>query len=205
MTYIDKEKEKEQARKWYLANSEKVRARSKARYNEKKAEILEQGKEYRQRNKDKIQARNANRYKNNSDVLKKRSAAWRKNNPERYKELAARKYLKDIEKSKADRKKWRTENKPKQRIYSHNRRARVSQNGGTLSVGLADRLFKLQQGKCACCGHALGDDYQLDHRMPVLRGGANEDWNMQLLRKRCNIQKHSKDPIDFMQSRGFLL
>lgn len=30
-------------------------------------------------------------------------------------------------------------------------------------------------------------------------------WNLQLLCPTCNQQKNAHDPIDFMQSRGFLL
>jgi len=39
----------------------------------------------------------------------------------------------------------------------------------------------------------------------MMAGGSNTDDNMQLLRKLCNLQKHAKHPVDFMQERGFLL
>lgn len=90
------------------------------------------------------------------------------------------------------------------RIYKQNRRARES--GGKLSQGLSSKLYKLQRGKCACgCKQPLGDDYHLDHIMPLALGGTNTDDNIQLLRQRCNNQKHAKHPIEFMQSRGYLL
>ena len=60
-------------------------------------------------------------------------------------------------------------------------------------------------GKCVCCGHPLSDNYHLDHIVPIALGGANEDWNIQLLRGECNLQKHAKHPVNFMQSKGFLL
>jgi hypothetical protein len=102
--------------------------------------------------------------------------------------------------------KYRKENPDSNRTHLHNRRALKRNNGGKLSSDLAKKLFSLQRGMCACgCGQALGNDYHLDHRMPIVLGGANEDWNMQLLTQRCNNQKKSKHPIDFMQSRGFLL
>lgn len=74
-----------------------------------------------------------------------------------------------------------------------------------MSSGLAIRLYKLQRGKCACCGLPLGDDYHLDHIMPLALGGTNTDDNIQLLRAKCNMQKSAKHPVDFMQQRGFLL
>jgi 5-methylcytosine-specific restriction endonuclease McrA len=89
------------------------------------------------------------------------------------------------------------------RIQKLNRRGRAS--GGKLSKGLSVRLFKLQRGKCACCGQPLGTDYHLDHIMPLALGGSNTDENIQLLRATCNRQKNAKHPIDFTQQRGFLL
>jgi len=64
----------------------------------------------------------------------------------------------------------------------------------------------LQRGKCACgCGKSLNNEFHMDHRMPIAKGGRHHDDNMQLLLPLCNMQKNAKDPIDFMQSRGFLL
>lgn len=100
---------------------------------------------------------------------------------------------------------WRAANPSSGRIIQHNRRARQRANGGVLSKGLAEKLFKLQRGKCACCHVSLDDGSHLDHVIPVALGGPNEDWNMQLLCPPCNMQKHAKHPIDFMRSRGFLI
>jgi 5-methylcytosine-specific restriction endonuclease McrA len=91
------------------------------------------------------------------------------------------------------------------RIYRQNRRTRKLGNGGKLSKGLADKLFKLQKGRCACCRELLGLDYHLDHKMPLALDGKNIDDNIQLLCPFCNLSKGSKHPIDFMQSKGFLL
>lgn len=100
---------------------------------------------------------------------------------------------------------WRAANPEAARIINQNRRARKRENGGILSKGLSDRLFKLQKGKCTCCNQPLGTDYHLDHVLPLALGGTNTDGNIQLLRQQCNNQKHTKHPVDFMQSRGFLL
>lgn len=127
-------------------------------------------------NREKVRARAAGYYAANKDEYSIRSAKWHAANPEA------------------------------RRIREQNRRARKREVGGKLSGGLAERLFKLQRGKCACgCGQPLGDVYHLDHIMPLALGGTNTDNNIQLLRQRCNNQKHAKHPIDFMQQRGFLL
>lgn len=134
------------------------------------------------------------------------TSMYRESNPGKRKEADFRYRQANPEKNIASCAKWRAANKMARRILDNNRNARKREVGGKLSQGLAERLFKLQRGKCACgCMQPLGENYQLDHRMPVALGGANEDWNIQLLRATCNQQKHAKHPIDFMQSRGFLV
>lgn len=140
----------------------------------------------------------------NPEKHKASAGKWRAANPGKHRVAVANWAAKNPEKKKAIFAKWYFANPEASRIHSHNRRARAS--GGKLSPGLAEKLFKLQRGKCACgCKQPLGDNYHLDHRMPLSLGGANEDWNMQLLRSTCNQQKHAKHPVDFMQQKGFLL
>jgi 5-methylcytosine-specific restriction endonuclease McrA len=100
---------------------------------------------------------------------------------------------------------WAKKYPDKRNANQQNRRARKIGAGGKLSPGLAQRLLVLQKGRCACCGASLAFGYNLDHIVPLALGGANEDWNMQLLTKKCNNEKHAKHPVDFMQSRGYLL
>lgn len=148
-------------------------------------------------------------------------AAWRAANPERQRAAvlawhaankdkgiaaSARYRAANPDKAKAAQAAWRAKNQEANRVHLNNRRARKAAAGGKLSPGLAGRLFKLQRGKCACgCAQPLGDDYHLDHIMPLALGGTNTDDNIQLLRSKCNQQKHAKHPVDFMQQRGFLL
>lgn len=131
-----------------------------------------------------------------------RAAAWTAANPDKRKAIK-------VEWDEANPGyivRWNAANPEVKRVHNHNRRARKREAGGKLSKGLSEKLFKLQRGKCACgCQQPLGDDYHLDHLMPLALGGPNEDRNMQLLRAKCNLQKSKKHPVDFMQQRGFLL
>lgn len=117
---------------------------------------------------------------------KKYAADWRRANP-------------DYERNR------RAANPNAARIKNNNYRARKRENGGMLSKDIAQKLLILQRGKCACCGKPLGKNYHLDHIVPVAKGGSNTDDNIQLLRSTCNHEKSAKDPIKFMQERGFLL
>jgi 5-methylcytosine-specific restriction endonuclease McrA len=85
------------------------------------------------------------------------------------------------------------------------RRAKRINQAGLVSKNIIQKLKILQRGKCPCCKRSLGDNYHLDHIVPLSLGGKHEDSNLQLLMANCNQQKSSKHPIDFMQQRGFLL
>lgn len=114
--------------------------------------------------------------------------------------------LEHPENKKAIWKRWAERHPESDRIRKQNRLARKRNNGGRLSKGIVARLMKLQRGKCACgCGQELKTEYHIDHIIPLALGGPNADDNVQLLTKTCNLQKCAKHPIEFMQSRGFLL
>lgn len=170
------------SKEYYVKNSEKVKAKT-AKYRAEHPDAL---KIWRRKNPGIAKQY----YLKNIQTERLRSALYYKNNTER-----AREYFQ----------KWRKLNLVNLRIKEQNRRALKASNGGVLSKDLVDRLFKLQKGKCACCGEPLGNDFHMDHIMPLALGGANEDSNIQLLKQKCNNQKHIKDPIEFMQLRGFLL
>ena len=150
----------------------------------------------------------------------KHATKWRTENPEKVKNTNAKYYAKNSEKARDVMSKWHAANSKKQnavmakwrvanpeliRIYNQNYQASKRANGGVLSRGLAKALFKRQKGKCTCCQKPLGKNYHLDHIMPLSRGGANEDWNIQLLRAFCNISKGAKAPVDYMREKGFLI
>lgn len=156
-------------------------------------------------NRERRRATSAAYHLTNRDKINARSAAWGKENPERVKDNNTAWYLANSDRAKANGAAYHAVNPESCRLKNHTRRARKIAAGGLLSKGLTVKLFKLQGGMCPCCKQSLGSDFHLDHKMPLALGGANEDWNMQLLRKTCNRQKGAQHPIKFMQSRGFLL
>lgn len=144
-------------------------------------------------NSERVKATRAEWYRLNAKKLKVSKIAYRLTNSSRIKERNAI---------------WWRDNPELARVYSHNRRARKLSVGGKLSKGLFDKLFVLQRGKCPVCKTALSNvrpRSPMDHIVALVNGGANEDSNIQILCQPCNQQKHVKDPIEFMQSRGFLL
>lgn len=172
---------------------------------------------WRAANLERERARRAAWYAANRSKAKASAAKWRAANPnygaeyraanrEKARASAAKWYADNPDKEKSRKEKWRKANPEACRIYNHSRRASKREAGGNLSKDIAEKLFKLQRGKCACgCKQRLGDNFHRDHIMPLALGGTNTDDNIQLLRQRCNNQKHAKHPVDFMQQRGFLI
>lgn len=156
-------------------------------------------------NPEKYKALQAKFYKDHREKIRADYAKWAAENKEKLRLGQARYRAENPEKIRARNKAWYDANPEAARLLQQNRRARRMASGGVLSKGLADKLFKLQKGKCACCKKPLGDDYHLDHIMPLALGGSNTDDNIQLLRGVCNNKKWAKHPIDFMQEKGFLL
>ena len=95
---------------------------------------------------------------------------------------------------------WKRANKERVNAINQGRRG-----GGKLSKGLAERLLKLQRGRCVYCKAGLAGGYHLDHVMPLFLGGTNEDSNIQLLCPTCNQSKGAKHPTEYAKKHGLLL
>lgn len=173
---------------WRVANPDRAKARTAAWVAQNRDKKKCSDARWGAANKGRKRASNSAYRNANVDELRSYHAEWRARNPSKVRTWNAN---------------WKAENPVALRIHQHNRRAAA--RGGKLSKDIAERLYRLQRGMCPCCKLPLGNDYHLDHRLPLALGGANEDWNMQLLRAVCNMQKNAKHPVDFMQSRGFLL
>ena len=155
------------------------------------------GKEYLKLHKAEIYA-TKKKYLSNPEIAAKRkvqlSEAW------------AKRYAADPQKYRDIRANYDRMHPEQHKLRGQNRRAKKRGALGKLSIGLSEKLMTLQRGKCACCKTNLKiSKHHLDHVMPLSRGGANEDTNIQLLCPPCNLKKHAKLPLDFMQSQGFLL
>lgn len=146
--------------------------------------------EWRSKNHDRVVEYSRSYKAENRERFLAGCAAWKAANPERV---------------RASQRAWVLANWEKKRIENQNYRA-LKKLGEGLSVGLVQRLVRLQKGRCACCAEkVVPEKFHVDHIMPLSKGGEHNDKNIQLLCGRCNLQKHAKHPIDFMQSRGFLL
>ena len=140
----------------------------------------------------------------NPEANRAMATAWAKANPERKKANDAVWRESNIDRMRAARASWKSRNKDRLRVHKQTRRARITGSGGVLSADIAERLMRLQKGKCTNCRLKLGA-FHLDHIFPLALGGENKDENIQLLCPACNCRKNAKHPVDFAQEEGWLL
>lgn len=156
---------------------------------------------YRKEHIDKIKELRANWRKINPEYSATNSALWREKNPSK----SAEYYVNNKDKCNQATRKWQKENPEKVRAILASRRARKKNAEGKHSSYDILHLLSLQKQKCACCNKSIKSGYHVDHIQPISKGGTNGKDNIQLLCPTCNRTKSASDPIDFMQSRGFLL
>ena len=163
-------------------------------------------KRWRDGHRDIVKKNSADYYAKNKETIKQNVKDWCLRNSEKLKETKSKYREKTAERFNNYRKDWRKKNPDIARRDKYARRAREKSCAGSISVGITEDLLKKQKSRCACCATTLADgNIHRDHIVPLARGGDNSDENIQLLCGKCNRSKGAKDPIEFMQSRGFLL
>ena len=78
-----------------------------------------------------------------------------------------------------------------------NRRARVRGAFGKHTLADILRLYDLQEGICTFCSKPLGDEWHVDHWLPLALGGSNDRLNLRLLHPACNLVKGARHPGEF--------
>ena len=110
---------------------------------------------------------------------------WRKENRERHLETCRL---------------WRANNPDQLRVQRNIRQKRIG-----LAMYTADDLqwIRVMQGdRCVYCKVALVNRSELDHILPLARGGKNNLYNLQFLCKSCNARKHIRTDQEFRTYRS---
>jgi len=178
---------REQKRRYYQANRDR---------------LIEYRRRYRQDNYDKIREWQIDHKEDAREYAQRRY--WEK--PEKRREASRTYHRANRERLLAAQYEYRQENQDKRRIYEQNRRARLRGNGGLLPTDAFSILFEEQEGRCYLCGELLyasfDDPVDLEHKVPVSRGGSNDLSNVGLAHSRCNHEKHTKTEVEFYASKG---
>lgn len=171
----------------------------KARYHsdpEFRAKRIAETADWVRRNKERSREYFRERYEANKDKLLAQS-----------KKLRSRKKLDPewLEKERARKRAQHRRNPETKRSHVRKRRAMIRGAEGSHNAKDISLLLKRQKHRCPYCDANLKSDYEVDHVMPLAKGGSNWPSNLQCLCPPCNRSKWCKDPIDFAQEKGRLL
>lgn len=110
-----------------------------------------------------------------------------------------------VAKERARSAKKKKDNPEAYRSYDRTRRARLKNSEGVHTANDVAKILESQCYKCVYCKKDIRDEYDVDHIIPLAKGGSNWPKNLQCLCPECNGRKWAKCPIDFAQELGMLL
>lgn len=162
---------------------------------------------WRANNPEKVKAQQQRNYQKTRDRHKARSAARRKKSAKKLQIYFQKYHQLNAEKRNAENRQRRAMemalNPEKVRLKAREKNHRKRANGGKLSKDLIKLLMSEQDGKYVYCFGKLTEiGFNLDHVMPLSRGGRHEDSNVQLTCPKCNGRKSAKHPLEFLKKAG---
>lgn len=183
-----------------------------------KEAIAVQGKEYRDANKDRIREREHAFYMNHRDEMLARDRAYRERNRDRIIEWAReyreanREKIRESDRAAYPLRKeqiaarlraWRKTERGRDadRAKAHRRRAQKIASGTLVTTEDLSAIRAAQTDKrgrliCWRCRKPINGTPDLDHFIPLSRGGLHTPGNLHFMHARCNRSKHAKHPHD---------
>jgi len=187
------ERHRRRAADWRAANLERARTAVRS---------------YRAENRDEICRRAREQWRADPSLRAddlRRVRVYRQANRELVNAQNRARRAKDPEAMRAWYREYRRKNRDAYKTYFANRKALKNGNGGRHTFEDIQEIRRLQRDRCAICKTKLNGGGELDHIVPLSRGGSNDRRNLQWTCKPCNCRKRASDPIDFMQRQGLLL
>lgn len=173
--------------------------------HEARVKQLAKAAEWQRNNREKSNEYSRKYWSDKPEKRRAKGASWRLRNRDKANKLRAAWRLANLEKERAWKIRYRIEHPEQKRVTDAQRRARKRGALGKYTKADINSLLASQKRMCVACRKSIKDGYHVDHIVALINGGSNEKRNLQLLCPSCNIAKHAKHPIDFMQSRGYLL
>lgn len=175
------------ARVWRDANPERRKEWTKQNYWMNRAKSLEASRVYRATHPDRVKQLSKTYAERNKDVLAAKSRAW---------------YAANREYAKQKAKEWRALHPEQVRATLSNLKARRKKADGRHTAQDIKDLFTKQNGRCLGCSADLSLGYNVDHIMPLSKGGTDWPENLQLLCVSCNRRKGRKLPDQWLAMLG---
>ena len=142
-------------------------------------------KRWRAENREKIAADQRAYYRANKAKLAGRQKAYREANPDRAAE---------------SRRKWRDANRDQVKAYRHLRRAAEVGNGVFVILpGEWNRVLQRYRHECAYCGGS--GPLEMEHVVPVAKGGRHSIGNLVPACRSCNASKHANLLVEWLHKQ----
>lgn len=162
-------------------------------YERNKKKILKRMREWRNKNRDKIREHNKRYYKKNRKAVRDSQRKYFLRNKEKELKRIQEWARKNPEKRNANSKKYRLANREKYVAWLHNRRDKLKK-AGKISI---KALSALRAKTKSCCYCNRRRPLQIEHKVPIARGGTNHISNIALACGTCNRRKHTKTHREF--------
>ena len=201
---------RERTRRWreqHPESAERSRERARQRYQENKDEERARSREYKRQ-----------RYSTDREGVLATNKAWYERNRERMRAYDRRHRLANLDRIRADDrersraryaadpaawqrylKEWRLENPEKSHAYvrAATIKRRLAAGGKSFSAAEWLQLLAHHGGACAYCGSKVL--IEIDHRIPLIRGGSNTIENILPACRNCNRRKNRKTEEEFRE------
>jgi len=203
------------------ANREQLKQKSRERYlrsrdlPEFQAKKAERGKVYaaanraklsikrsadHDKNKERDNAKNREWYAANREHRTAQIRAYRAEHAEETKNRSDEWYRKNRARRYQTCRAWVAANPEVVRACSQRRYALKKNAIGSFGASDLCRLYEEQKECCYYCDVSLAEGFEVDHYIPLSRGGTNEPSNIVLACMPCNRSKGNKLPADFIQA-----
>lgn len=183
-----------------ITNREQIRERNRAYYETHKEQISEARRIFHAANKERLNQQSREWNQNNKEKRTEYNRNYwrqvRSLNKEQENERARERYNANREEIRKRINAYRKADKQKEslrrRIDNHRRRIRKLQAEGKHTTTDIQSQYNRQRGKCYYCGIKVGDTYDVDHIIPLSRGGTNWPDNIVIACPTCNASKGNK-------------
>jgi 5-methylcytosine-specific restriction endonuclease McrA len=191
------DKTREVQARYNETHKEERRKAGAARYARDPGKKKAYNAKYVQDHREQILAQGRSYYWANREAIRARAAIYAEANKERARERdAAYGRAHRAEKREYNRA-YHAANPDKARTAVHRRRALKNAAPGAHTPTDVRRQLEAQRGRCYWCKKPMGAKYQVDHVIPISKGGSNGRENIVMACRPCNSYKRAKMPSEF--------
>lgn len=206
----DPEKYRVATRNWRKNNRDHICEYARRKYYENIEYYNEKSRNWNRNNPEKARENRRKSYWANPDRHRHLARKYRLQNPEKKREADRLYRLKNADKLRQKRRLNKIKNPDRKRIASSRYRAqrRLVHRSKITPVQVWDRIAEFEN-KCCYCGCSVDRQdrasYQIDHFLPVAKGGCDTLGNIVIACPTCNASKGDRDPHEWYTRQPFYL